>query len=325
MICTEAFFKNLVVLNDPQSQASLSSWVKVGFGTWKNAKTRINNHSRSSLHRESAEALSNLSKVNVYQHVSDSVKKQMMDNRLALRQIFNTIKLLGQQGLALRGHGNDDKSNFMRILNSQAENVDVLKTWLQRTGHKWLHHDIQDEILDLIATKVISDHLSEIRNADFYAILLDETSDYSRMEQVSVCFRIVSEDLVSSEYFLGFYATASTTAEALCSLVKDVLLRFNLPIEKLRGQCYDGASNVAGNLSGLQTRIREIEKRALFVHCKSHNLNLCVQDALELVFVARKFIGLVKDLINFVRDSPKRVAEFQEIQENNEKDEKNQL
>ena len=55
--------------------------------------------------------------------------------------------------------------------------------------------------------KVLSENVEKIRQAEFFSILMDETSDLSRMEQVSICIRIVSAELVSTEYFLGFYST----------------------------------------------------------------------------------------------------------------------
>lgn len=51
----------------------------------------------------------------------------------------------------------------------------------------------------------------------------------------------------------------------------------------------------------------------MFVRCNAHNMNLVVQDSLENVPEARNFIGLVKDIVTFVRDSPKRLAMFREL------------
>lgn len=48
------------------------------------------------------------------------------------------------------------------------------------------------------------------------------------------------------------------------------------PLQKLRGQGYDAASVMIGHVSGVQQRIREQCPNPLFVHCKSHNLNLIV-------------------------------------------------
>ena len=86
-----------------------------------------------------------------------------------------------------------------------------------------------------------------------------------------------------------------------------------MDIHNLRGQCYDGASNVSGRVTGLQTRIRSVEPRALFVHCCAHNLSLCVQDSLEEIIQIRNIIGMIKDMINFIRDSPKRLTEYKNI------------
>ena len=131
---------------------------------------------------------------------------------------------------------------------------------------------------------------------------------------LSVCLRVVCEDFIVNEFFIGFSHTVNTKAATLFELVNELLQKHELKLSRLRGQCYDGASNVSGHISGLQARIREVEPRALFVHCNAHNLNLVVQDAIEKVLVARKFIGTFKDLINFVRDSPKRLVQFKEMQ-----------
>lgn len=314
IICTEACEKQLVIVSDAQSIRSKAAWVSDGFCGWNNASTRIPNHSVSSFHTSCAEALHNYKTSNVVQKISTAQEKQMMQHRVALRKIFSTVKVLAQQGLPFRGGDNDENSNFIRILKARAEDVPQLESWLGRSGHKWLHHNTQNEILELMASSVISENLKEIKEAEFFSILLDETSDISRTEQVSVCIRVVSQDLVSKEYFLGFFSTSSTKAEVLFELVKSVFENYELSFKNIRGQCFDGAANVSGKISGLQSRIKEVESRALYVHCNAHNLNLVTQDAMEKVLSARNFIGVIKDIINFVRDSPKRLAQFKKIQ-----------
>lgn len=290
------------------------TWVNSGFSNWKHGAERIDKHMKSTLHINCTEILKNHGKVNVVQHLMTSSQKEMMHSRMALRKIFSTLRILGRQGLPIRGDDNDENSNFLAILRARAEDVAELESWMKKTGHKWLHHDIQNEILQTMATKVLSEIVQKIKAAMYFSILLDETADTSRTEQISICFRIVSSDFTASEYFMGFYSTTSTKSKTIFDIVKDVLARFDLPISKVRGQCYDGAANMSGKISGLQQRIQEEEPRALFVHCNAHNLNLVVQDGMEQVLPARKFIGEVKDLINFVRDSPKRLARFQELQ-----------
>lgn len=40
------------------------------------------------------------------------------------------------------------------------------------------------------------------------------------------------------------------------AVIKDVLLRLNLTLTKVRGQCYDGAANMAGPRSGVAKQLR---------------------------------------------------------------------
>ena len=72
-----------------------------------------------------------------------------------------------------------------------------------------------------------------------------------------MCLRYVNDRLEVIEVFLGLYNPPGTTGETLASMIKDALLRLNLPIENLRAQTYDGAANMTGKiqwLSGSHTK-----------------------------------------------------------------------
>ena len=62
--------------------------------------------------------------------------------------------------------------------------------------------------------------------------------------------------------------------QTLVSVIKDSLIRFNLSINKARGQCYDGASNMTGRRNGVVTQ----EPRALFTDCYGHSLSQAASD-----------------------------------------------
>lgn len=55
---------------------------------------------------------------------------------------------------------------------------------------------------------------AEVRSSEYYGIIVDETSDISRVEQVSLCLRYVFNS-ETKETFAGFYPTASTEGEVL--------------------------------------------------------------------------------------------------------------
>ena len=47
------------------------------------------------------------------------------------------------------------------------------------------------------------------------------------------------------------------------------------------GQSYNGASTMSAEISGPQTKIREVAPNAVFTHCCVHNLNLILMDAVS--------------------------------------------
>ena len=125
---------------------------------------------------------------------------------------------------------------------------------------------------------------------------MDETSTDSGKEQISVCLRIAYEDLSIEEIFFGHYETSITTSDALFTILKDVLLRMQLDINKCRGQCCDAAANVSGHVAGLRSKVLEKEIRTLYVHCRAHKLNLAVQDAMNNNEEIRNIMVLVQEL-----------------------------
>ena len=107
---------------------------------------------------------------------------------------------------------------------------------------------------------------------------------------------------------------AKTDSTVLVKTIEDALLRLNLSMNDCRGQCYDGASNMAGHISGVQAQIRQKCQKALFLHCCAHSLNLVVQDSTRCVSLIRDVLDFVKDLNTVIRASAKRFAIFQTIQ-----------
>ena len=60
-------------------------------------------------------------------------------------------------------------------------------------------------------------------------------------------------------------------------MLKDVMIRCQLDITNLRGQSYDGASNMAGIYTGVQARIMKEQPLAYYTHCGAHRVTLIEQ------------------------------------------------
>ena len=80
--------------------------------------------------------------------------------------------------------------------------------------------------------------------------------------------------------------------------IKDVLLKLQVLFSKLRGQCYDGRSTMAGTKSGVAARIQQEETKIILTHCYGHALNLSVSNTIKsdegLLDTCFKLIELIK-------------------------------
>ena len=94
--------------------------------------------------------------------------------------------------------------------------------------------------------------------------MIDELADISNHEQVVLVFRWVGEDFEVHEDFFGVYKVQNILADTLVNVIVEVLCRMNLSIHKCRGQCYDGASNMRWEKSGVATKLLYMEPIARY-------------------------------------------------------------
>ena len=124
---------------------------------------------------------------------------------------------------------------------------------------KYTHQDFQNELIDLISKQVVSQLISDIKKSPFYAIIADEYTDISNKEQLSLYIRWVNSGTFEVfGDFIGFYQIQDIKSNAIVAAIKDILLRLQLNFEDLRGQTYDGASNMLGKRSGVDAQIKSI-------------------------------------------------------------------
>ena len=92
--------------------------------------------------------------------------------------------------------------------------------------------------------------------------------------------RFVDRDSNIREEFLGFVpCSEGLSGEAISKTILAAVKDLGLDIELCRGQGYDEAGNMAGKCSGAGVRIQRAYPKAMYVHCGSHILNLCVASA----------------------------------------------
>ncbi|XP_063219757.1 52 kDa repressor of the inhibitor of the protein kinase-like isoform X1 [Bacillus rossius redtenbacheri] len=166
---------------------------------------------------------------------------------------------------------------------------------------------VQNEIITIIGTTLQETIVNRALKANYFTVLADETSDVQRIEQFSLCIRYVDPEVTElREDFLSFVPVYDVSGAGLANTIKKNLVSLGLDMNRLRGQGYDGASAMKGEFRGVQAIIAEEYPKALYTHCASHCLNLCLNDSSKIPCIRNSF-GIMSEVCNFFRASPHRI------------------
>ncbi|XP_046587870.1 uncharacterized protein LOC124293018 [Neodiprion lecontei] len=185
---------------------------------------------------------------------------------------------------------------------------------LQRVHY--LGKETQNEFIDILGNAIFKEISRRVVAAKYYSIILDCTSDISHEEQMTAVVRFVtvSKNTVEiCEHFIGFVVVDDTTGKGLYETLLDILKSNNLELNNCRGQGYDNGSNMKGKNRGVQARILKDNKRAFFVSCSCHNLNLVVSDAGHSSVTAELFFGVLQRLFAVFAASTQRLVVWYDV------------
>ena len=95
------------------------------------------------------------------------------------------------------------------------------------------------------------------------------------------------------------------TGEAIASNILDQLTKWQLQPQLLRGQAYDGAGSMAGKINGVAACIASLHPKAVYTHCASHRLNLCIVKCCSIREI-NNMMQTADGIARFFKYSPKR-------------------
>ncbi|GJR57130.1 zinc finger MYM-type protein 1-like protein [Tanacetum coccineum] len=150
-------------------------------------------------------------------------------------------------------------------------------SWRKVNGGKvcpFVTHEVQEAIRD------------EIGTAKFY-LIADGSQDESKKEQMAIVVRFVYRSGYIKEIFLDLVHVKDTNALTLKNEILASLSHLKLDVQDIRGQDYDGASNMRGEWNGLKALIFERLPFCPYMciaalincSCSSTKLNDQLQDA----------------------------------------------
>ena len=116
------------------------------------------------------------------------------------------------------------------------------------------------------------------------------------------------DDCSPTEVFIAFCeCVTGVTGRAIAdnNIIHLKLFQWQLELEHLRGQAYDGAGAMAGKSKGAASCIITQQPKALYTHCESHRLNLCVVKCRSIREISNMMESADK-ISCFFNNSPKR-------------------
>ena len=230
---------------------------------------------------------------------SDAAKKTMESNRICFIKVIECLQYLARQGQAMQGN-TDDESNFIQLLKLRGKDQPLLLKWLERKEDRYTSHDIQNEVIAIMANHVIRDLVSEIRGG-FFSIICDKYTDISNKEQLTICIRWVDKELIRGpRRFPRVYNVPDIGAETIVSAIKDVLLKLQLSLVNCKGKCYDGANNVMGHKTGVAKRIQDLQPKAYSTHCPRHSISLSVKDTTNNYKLLSNTMDTAKEIVSLI-------------------------
>ena len=159
---------------------------------------KIFRHEKTKIHIAAASMYGQWKSVNTIDKDAEVINKNNISFwTKVLQRLLSVILTLCSLNLAFRGHretsydGVCEGGNFLAIVSLMAQYDDVLGEVisLPSSAVKYISHLIQEELIMLIGKASKHSLVSKINEAPFWSVILDKTSDITRVDKLSVVAR----------------------------------------------------------------------------------------------------------------------------------------
>ena len=197
----------------------------------------------------SAVAAENLSKIEL----------ERKENRKIAEVIFDVIRHIAVQNAAFRGHDESNTSlnqgKFLEQIKFLAKYYPPLQRWLDNhPGNvSWLSPDIQNEMIEILANKIIDIIKMQVNESKYYSVECDEVTSHKH-SYMSIVLHYVHDNTIY-ERVVGLTKVVSLTGDSSCDVLVEKLGKLKIPLCNMIKKGLDGASNMPGNDKGTQQQL----------------------------------------------------------------------
>ncbi|XP_016200311.1 uncharacterized protein LOC107641330 [Arachis ipaensis] len=192
----------------------------------------------------------------------------------------NWKKVNSKKECALLNHIGKDPNSFHHKALKSCDDLMKQSQHIDRLLHKQTSEEIEKNRIRLGASidciRWLTFQGCAYRGHDESQSSSNRARDESKKEQMAIVLRFVTLDGFVKERFFDLVHVTDTCATTLKKELIFVLSHYNLQVKNIRGQGYDGASNMRGEWNGLQALFLKDSPQAYYVHCFAYRLQLAL-------------------------------------------------
>ena len=138
----------------------------------------------------------------------------------------------------------------------------------------------QNEVIEILGKDIVP--IDILTKSEGSKVLHSISRRGNSTVHLALCVRFVDAECNIREEFLSFNPLLRISGEYLAKTILSSLDNLGLGARNIRGQGYDGASNMSSHKVGVQAKIEDVVPLATYVHCSRHCLNLVIVHSCSL-------------------------------------------
>nr|XP_006818252.1 PREDICTED: zinc finger protein 862-like [Saccoglossus kowalevskii] len=252
------------------------------------------------------------------QNIGEIIQPEV--NRDAITSAFTVLYFLAKQRIP-------HTTNFEPVLDLLSQLGLSVKENLRVSKNATYCSDKSiQEMLAILSSTIEESTIEQLKKSEYFAIMLDETTDVSVSEQLTLNCRFLNESGQLCVRFLKMIeplkssditqpsSTVTLNASTIAGHVAEYIEGKQLNAHQLVGIGTDGAAVMTGKNNGVVKKLQEFATTAIGIHCSAHRLQLASCQAANAAPFVKKFHTILRQLYDYYDNSAVRMAGLHAVQ-----------
>jgi len=289
-------------------------WTTTGFSDWGNGLRDIRRHELSAEHRQAEIGQIQWKRGARIDKMMDKNRSLVVeDNRRVVECAIDCVRFLATEMIAFWG-STSAHGKFISLFRCLAkrdhsaaaylEKVDAARRHKRKMATNLISHRNITNLLLAIKQMIIDKTVLSIAKQKKVCIVFDSTQDTSKREASVLLVRYLQNENIANPHVVERILELFTTGESSGTVLKEHVIRSlekaGISIDWIVGQCYDGAGNMRGAYSGMATLIQNENRKAVYIWCYAHRLNLVMNAVASCCTDVRNTLGILEELYSFM-------------------------